>query len=205
GDLTLVECAIVVSTEKEVRQALARPMIAVDAGRPHHDLLTAWTHAPKAVGQRHVQRRVPRKIREDAEPERYEILAPDGRSTQLTLPVEWARSAKEAVTRAIQAWLGPEGVRHWAALLRQLSVEGGRSGAIRWLLERHFDALGYAPATRQDLALRRHVAQQVELCTKLELAIYAPDGRLRARQPLLAVGTKFDVRRDAGWVLERLG
>jgi hypothetical protein len=202
GDLTLVECAIVVGTEKEVRRDLERPMIAVDAGRAHHDLMTSWNHAPKAIGKRHVQRRVPRKIREEGEPERYEILAPDGRSTQLTLPVEWARSAKEAVTKAIQAWLGPEGVRHWAALLRQLSVEGGRSGSIRWMLERHFDALGYATQTRQDLDLRRHTAKQVELFTKLELAIYAPNGRLRARQPLVAVGTKFDVQRDAKWVLE---
>jgi DNA-binding XRE family transcriptional regulator len=201
-DMTLIECAIVVVTEKEVRRDLERPMIAVDAGRAHHDLMTSWTHAPKVIGKRHVQRRVPRKIREEGEPERYEILAPDGRSTQLTLPVEWARSAKEAVTKAIQAWLGPEGVRHWAALLRQLSVEGGRSGSIRWMLERHFDALGYAAETRQDLDLRRHTAKQVELFTKLELAIYAPNGRLRARQPLIAVGTKFDVQRDAKWVLE---
>ncbi len=201
-DRTWIECAIVVSTEKEVRRDLERPMIAVDAGRAHHDLMTSWTHTPKAIGQRHVQRRVPRKIREEGEPERYEILAPDGRSTQLTLPIEWARSAKEAVTRAIQAWLGPEGVRHWAALLRQFSVEGGRSGSMRWMLERHFDALGYAAETRQDLDLRRHIAKQVELFNKLELAIYAPNGRLRAREPLLAVGTKIDVQRDEKWVLE---
>src|SRR5439155_1324829 len=89
-----------------------------------------------------------------------------------------------------------------AALQRLWSVEGGRGGAARWTLEVHLDALGYGERARRSPALRRRVAREVELLTRLELAVYAPDGRLRAQQPLITVGTKYSALHGTAWMLE---
>jgi DNA-binding transcriptional regulator YiaG len=171
---------------------LRRPALAVDASVTHHDLVCGYRDLPKD--------RKPRKAR--VLDGRIEILAPGGSSVQLLFPLETGSGLHQATIETLRQWRGWEGVRHWAALQRLFSVEGGRSGSVRWKLETHLDALGYAERARRDPAVRRRIAAEVELLTKLELAVYAPDGRLRARQPLLAVGTKYDALQGSEWALE---
>lgn len=198
---------------RAIERDLARPIIAVDATPPHHDLMAGWRDLPKNLGKRR-EKRFRRKISaEDSSSgiDRLEILAPDGRAIQLTLPYgddapshgsNGTSNLQDAVIRTLQQWQGPEGIRHWAAMQRLLSVEGGRSGSVRWSLESHLSALGYAERNRRDPQVRRRVAAQVEMLTRLELAVYAPDGKLRARAPLIAVTTKYDALHGSEWSLE---
>lgn len=195
---------------RAIERDLARPIIAVDATQPHHDLMAGWRDLPKNLGKRKEKRYRRRLSGEEANGiDRLEILAPDGRAIQLTLPYgddagggSGTSNLQDAVIRTLQQWQGPEGIRHWAAMQRLLSVEGGRSGSVRWSLESHLSALGYAERNRRDPQVRKRVAAQVEMLTKLELAVYAPDGKLRARAPLIAVTTKFDALHGSEWSLE---
>ena len=141
---------------RAIERDLSRPVIAVDATQPHHDLMTGWRGLPKNLGRRkekRYRRRIPGE--ESNGIDRLEILAPDGRAIQLTLPYGDESSGRtsnlqDAVIRTLQQWQGPEGIRHWAAMQRLLSVEGGRSGSVRWSLESHLAALGYAERNRRD-------------------------------------------------------
>jgi hypothetical protein len=187
---------------KAVQTDLKRPAIGIDARRAHHTLLTHWNRLPKRVGRRTVPlQHVPAKRHEDGV-WRFEILAPERAGVKLALRADWVRSAGEAVTATIRRWKGAEGLRHWAALLRLLAVQGGRTGRVRWSLDTHLDALGYAAMTRRDPALRKRVAALVELFTQLELAVYAADGTLRSRLPILVVTAKHDRLRGTDWALE---
>jgi hypothetical protein len=177
---------------RAIQQDLRRPMIAVDAGRQHHNFVCGIRDLPKD--------RTPRKAK--VIDGRVEILAPDGRSVQLLLPLDGEGGLHRATIETLRQWRGWEGVRHWAALQRLVSVEGGRSGSVRWTLDAHLDALGYNDRVRRDPAVRQRIAREVELLTRLELAVYAPDGSLRARQPLLVVGTKYDRLQGTTWTLE---
>lgn len=177
---------------RAIQRDLKRPALAVDAGRPHHDLMCGMRDLPKD--------KKPRKAK--IIDGRAEILAPDGRAVQLALVLDSTGGLHQATIETLRQWRGWEGVRHWAALQRLFSVEGGRSGSVRWTLDAHLDALGYADRARRDPEVRRRVASEVELLTKLELAVYAPNGRLRARQPLMTVGTKYDALHGSSWALE---
>jgi hypothetical protein len=177
---------------REIQRDLRRPTLAVDASREHHDLLAGMRNLPKD--------KTPRRARLVGG--RAEILAPDGGSVQLTFSLDGEGGLHKATIETLRQWRGWEGVRHWAALQRLFSVEGGRSGSVRWTLDAHLDAVGYADRARRDPRVRKRVASEVELMTKLELAVYAPDGRLRARQPLIAVGTKYDALQGSEWALE---
>src|SRR6266545_474841 len=177
---------------RAIQRDLKRPAMAVDAGKPNHDLVCGMRDLPKDKKPRNA------KVLDG----RAEILAPDGRAVQLTLVLDSTGGLHQATIETLREWRGWEGVRHWAALQRLFSIEGGRSGAVRWTLETHLEALGYADRARRDPEVRRRVASEVELLTKLELAVYAPDGRLRARQPLIAVGTKYDALQGSEWALE---
>jgi hypothetical protein len=187
---------------RAVHYDLRRPAIGIDARGPHHGLVTRWARLPKAVGARKVPPRDQVSKRLEDGIKRFEILTPERPGVQLAVDAQWVVSAGEAVTASIRAWKGPEGLRHWAALLRLLAVEGGRTGRVRWSLDAHLDALGYAADTRRDPALRREIAALVELFTKLELAVYAADGTLRSRLPILVVTAKHDRLRGAEWALE---
>lgn len=186
-----------------IEEDLRRPMIAIDAETQHHELVSGWRDLPNNLGPKSkIKKRKIRSIPGTAtEPMRFEILAPNGSSVQLTFPLgdnNW----NDAIVRTLREWQGPEGLRHWAALQRLLSIEGGRTGKVRWTLDAHLDALGYRDRHRRDPNVRRRVASQVEVLTKLELAVYAPDGKLRARQQLLRITTKFDAMQGSEWALE---
>ncbi|MDP3278743.1 MAG: hypothetical protein Q8Q09_26365 [Deltaproteobacteria bacterium] len=195
---------------RAIERDLARPVIAVDATQPHHELMSGWRDLPKNLGRRN-EKRFRRKLDGDGPNaiDRLEILAPDGRAVQLTLPYApednqagSAGNLQDAVIRTLQQWQGAEGIRHWAVMQRLLSVEGGRTGSVRWSLEAHLNALGYAERNRRDPEVRKRVAAQVEMLTRLELAVYAPDGKLRARAPLITATTKYDALHGSEWSLE---
>ena len=46
------------------------------------------------------------------------------------------------------------------------------------------------------------MARQVEAFTKIDLAVYAADGTLRTRRPILLVGAKYDRLKGSTWELD---
>jgi hypothetical protein len=186
---------------QEIERDRRRPMTAIDASRAHHDMTLGLNQAPRNLGRRKVVRS-PVRIRELDQPDRYEILAPNGKSAQLLLPYDSNETIHDAIIRTLREWQDVEAVRQWYAMLCLFSVHGGRSGSARWTIDIHMDILGYAQRTRENPEARKRIAQHVQLLTKLEIAIYAPNGTLRARQPLIAVGTKYDRLNGSEWQLE---
>ena len=126
-----------------------------------------------------------------------EILHP---SKQLGLRLD-VHELPERIVHAIKAWRSWQGLRHWAAL-RCLFTEAGRTGRIRWVLESHLDALGYADRSRRTPELCATVAAEVEALTRMEVAVYHADGTLRLRGPVLAVTQRGEALRGTEWALQ---
>jgi len=175
---------------RAIEQDRARRFIALDAGDIHHALLGRWRDLPK------------NRKRPYATAQRdgwAEILHP-GKQLGLRLDVH---ELPERIVHAIKTWRSWQGLRHWAAL-QCLFTEAGRTGRIRWSLEHHLDALGYAYRSRRTPELRAMVAAEVEALTRMEIAVYHPDGTLRLRGPVLAVIQRGEARRGSEWALEGL-
>lgn len=187
----LVGLTLLYETEAEVSQDLRRPAVAIDAGRHHHELVTRWRDLPKDVRRPHEL-----SVRDG----RLELLVP-GQAIQLTLPLD-CDDLSETMVHAIREWRGPMGLRHWAAIQRLLSIEGGRQGWVRWTLEGHLQALGYSAQWCTQLETRARVAAEVELLSRAELAVLDKHGQIRERRPLLHVGTKFDRLEGSQWTLD---
>lgn len=226
---TLGVCAHVVSVAKRVEEDRRRQAMAIDAGRVHHAILTGMRDLPKdrqrhtggdlrvdppkvidgvpriqLLGVPHKRKKASTSVEKRP---RFEILAP-GLAVQLTFPFD-AGSPLEAMVATLnhwrgplQDWKGPAGLRHWAAILRLLSIEGAREGKVKWTMERHLEAIGASKECREDATYLRDVGRVVELLTKLELAVYAPDGTLRLREQILSSARKIDRRRGSTWSLE---
>jgi hypothetical protein len=219
-------CAHIVSIAKRVDEERRRPAIAIDAGRVHHDIVTGMRELPKdrvkhtgaplmveAERGKDGIRRVPlisvhRKRMRAQRAERFEVLAP-GLAMQVAFPFDEKNSVSLAMVETLKrwrgplnTWKGPAGLRHWAAVLRLLSIEGAREGRVRWTMERHLDAIGASEDTRHDPKALAEIGGIVELLTKLELAVYAPDGTLRLRQSILGAMNKIDRNLGSTWALE---
>jgi hypothetical protein len=180
-------CVLVASAELDLRESQRRPAIALDAGAVHHELLSGWRDLPKD-----------RRIRKTPVRDGWaEVLYP-GKQLGLRLSVQ---DLPERIVHAVREWKHWQGLRHWAAL-QLLFSDAGRTGRIRWTLESHLDALGYADRTRRDPNLRSTVASEVEALTRMELAIYHPDGTVRLRGPVLAVTQRGESMRGSEWTLE---
>lgn len=134
---------------------------------------------------------------------RIELLAPGGGCVQLTLDYGEG-SPSEALVTALRETRGWKGLRHWAAVQRLLSVEGGRQGSVRWTIDGHLHALGTSVKNRSKTQVRVNTVRQVEAFTKIELAVYAEDGTLRTRLPLLIVDAKYDRPKGSAWELDGL-
>lgn len=192
----ILDCARIVDIMKRVQVDRLRPAMAIDAGKEHHALMAAMRDFPKdPVAHRGKTQKVPQLG------DRIEVLAPGEGGLQLTLPLEGV-NLNEAMVNTLRMWRGWEGLKHWAAVHRLLSIEGSRAGRVRWTLERHLDAIGASTRARQDPTFRARVGHEVELLTKLELAIYAKDGSMRMRRALLTPTAKFDRIQGAEWALE---
>jgi hypothetical protein len=181
--------------EREVEAGLRRPAVAIDAGNSHHELLTGWKGIPRD-GRRH--RAAPGGA--DEMDGRVELLLP-GTATQLALPLPMEGLSASAVA-LLRELRGAKGLRHWCALQRLLSVEGGRQGWVRWTLDEHLEAMGYNATTREDPTKRAEAAAEVEELTKLELVVYDKANTARSRAPLLTVGGRFERIAGAKWALE---
>ena len=172
-----------------IEQDRKRAFMALDAGDVHHKLLGGMRDLPKD--------RKPRKVR--VQDGWAEILHP-GKPVGVRLNVQ---ELPERIIHAVREWKGWQGLRHWAAL-QLLFTEAGRTGHIRWTLEAHMEALGYKDRTRRDPAQRALVANEVEALTRMEIAVYNPDGTLRVRGPMLAVTQRGEALEGAEWKLEGL-
>ena len=192
--------ALIVSVEKALQEDRRRAHIAIDASHAHNGLLTGMRDLPKdAMRKRGAPSTMPVHDVGTSD-QRCEIITPNGGPIQLVLPFNGTLG--EALVETIRKWKGYDGLRHWAVLLRLFSIEGGRTGRVRWSLESHLGALDYSASVRRDPEVRRRVAAEVELFTKLELAIYWPNGKLRSRLPLVIPIEKTDAETDGTWSLE---
>ena len=188
--------ALLYLAEREVREGLRRPAVAIDAGKAHHGLLTGWRDNPRD-GRRHTA--APAELFETGG--WVELMLP-GRSVQLTLPMNELVGLSEGAIRAIRAIRGAMGLRNWCAMQRLLSVEGGRRGWVRWTLDEHMKAMGYGKSSRDDPTVRAKVAEEVELLTRMELVVYDKANVARHRAPLLLVGDRFERIAGSAWRLE---
>ncbi len=182
-------CVLMASAELDVREAQRRPAIALDAGSVHHELLSGWRDLPKDRRARKIP------VRDGW----AEILYP-GKQLGLRLSVQ---DLPERIVHAVREWKHWQGLRHWAAL-QLLFTDAGRTGRIRWTLDAHLDALGYGDRSRRDPKVRSTVASEVEALTRMELAVYHPDGTVRLRGPVLAVTQRGEAMRGSEWALEGL-
>jgi DNA-binding XRE family transcriptional regulator len=188
--------------EKDVRIGMDRKFIAVDAGKHHNDMVGGWRDI-KQDGRRHHCAPSDLPVKLEDQIERIELLAP-GTSTQLQLPISELETAHDSAINALRRLRGPEGLRHWAALLKLFSVEGGRRGTYRWLLDEHLEALGYDERQRRDPEVRAQAVRMVEFLVSLELAIYTPGGALRERRRLLLETGRFERLQGSEWKIEGL-
>jgi DNA-binding XRE family transcriptional regulator len=133
--------------------------------------------------------------------ERVELLTP-GSTVQLHLPMTEFQSMQDHAIEALRRLRGAKGLRHWAALLRLFSVQGGRSGTYRWLLSEHLEAMGYDERQRRDPKVRAEAAHEVETLAALELAIYTKGGQLRERRRLLLETGRFERQSGAEYKLD---
>ncbi len=180
-------CVLLASAELEVREAQRRQMIALDAGQVHHELLTGMRNLPKD-----------RQLRKQKVQDGWaEILYP-GKQLGLRLSVN---ELPERIVHAVREWKHWQGLRHWAAL-QLLFTDAGRTGRVRWRLEDHLAALGYADRSRRDPKVRATVAAEVEALTRMELAVYHPDGTVRLRGPVLALTQRGEKMQGSEWTLE---
>ncbi len=182
-------CVLVASAELDVQEAQKRPAIAIDAGSVHHELLSGWRDLPKD-----------RKLRKTPVQNGWAEIIYPGKQLGLRLNVQ---DLPERIVHAVREWKHWQGLRHWAAL-QLLFTDAGRTGRIRWTLEAHLDALGYGDRSRRDPKVRAMVAAEVDALTRMEIAIYHPDGTVRLRGPVLAVTQRGEAMRGSEWRLEGL-
>jgi hypothetical protein len=182
-------CVLIASADLDVREAQRRPAIALDAGSVHHELLSGWRDLPKD-----------RRLRKAPVRDGWAEIIYPGKQLGLRLSVQ---DLPERIIHAVREWKHWQGLRHWAAL-QLLFTDAGRTGRIRWTLEAHLDALGYGDRSRRDTKVRTTVAAEVEALTRMEIAIYHPDGTVRLRGPVLAVTQRGEAMRGSQWALEGL-
>ena len=180
--------AILHAAELAVERDRARPAIAIDAGKAHHALLSGMVELPKGKEAHRFTTTLEGRV---------ELLAP-GRRVQLGLDLSLA----ESLVHQITDWRSWMGLRNWLALLRLLSVEGGREGMVRWTLDAHLEALGFSAHHRTRTELRERIAEDVRFLTTLEIAAYGADGKVRERLPLFHVGSTTERREGSRWLTE---
>ena len=183
--------AVLYLTERAVIEDSRKPAIAIDSSKVHHGLVGGMRDWPKD-GKRHRGGGIPRAmVRAEEEIERVELLA-EGSTVQLHLPMPAFEGMQDHAVEALRRLRGAKGLRHWAALLRLFSVEGGRSGTYRWLLNEHLAAMGYDERQIRDPDVRDEAAREVEALAALELALYTQGGILRERRRLLLETGRFE-------------
>lgn len=193
--------ALLYLAESDVRTGSRKMAMAIDAGKAHHDLMGGMRDWPKDGARHRGATLKTRTVREGEEIERIELFSP-GSTVQLHLPMSELDGMQDRAIEALRRLRGAKGLRHWAALLRLFSVEGGRSGTYRWLLDEHLVAMGYDERQRRDPSVRAEAAAEVEALAALELAIYTKGGVLRERRRLLLETGRFERLERSEWKLD---
>jgi hypothetical protein len=193
--------ALLYLAESDVRAGSRKMAMAIDASKAHHDLMGGMRDWPKD-GERHRGAALAtRTVRDGDAIERIELLSP-GSTVQLHLPMAEIDGMQDRAIEALRRLRGAKGLRHWAALLSLFSIEGGRSGTYRWLLDEHLVAMGYDERQRRDPNVRAEAAAEVEALAALELAIYTKGGILRERRRLLLETGRFERLERSEWKLD---
>lgn len=184
----------------DVQEGQKRTSMAIDAGHKHTALLTGWRNNPHD-GRRHRAQRTSPLIVTENRISRVDILT-NGQPVQLQLDIAALDNVHDSTIIALRRLRGPEGLRNWAAMLKLFSVEGGRRGTYRWMMDEHMRALGYDERQRRDPDVQANVARIVEFFASLELAVYGDDGKLRERRKMLLETGRFERLVDSEWKLE---
>lgn len=111
-----------------------------------------------------------------------EVLFP---GPQLAMPIS-VDEIPERVIHTIAAWRGVEGLRRWTEL-QSCFADANRRHHFVWSLERHLDGLGYPSHSVRDLAICKAAVEAVTELTRIEIAIYHPNGQFRLRGPVIGV------------------
>ncbi len=173
--------AIVLLAHRQVLSDLKRQAIALDAGFPHHFLISGLRDGPKD-GMRHSAGQFTGlPIVEYGNKTRVQLIVPkeldvEQRSMQLELPLE---GIQEELINTLRALLGPMSLRHWAAMQHGLSVGGGRLGRYVWNLEQHMRVLGYSERACRDPRVQDESIRTVSAFTSLEIVIKQKPKELR--------------------------
>jgi hypothetical protein len=179
--------AVLFRAWREVDHDRRRPALAIDAGKVNHGLLMGWSQVASE-----------REIRCRSTGEGFvELLLPGQSQISLGVPEE----AHERLISEIRHLRSPNGLRTYATLLHLLSIRGQRQGFVRWTLEEHLDVQGAPKKERREARLRTE-AQEVELLTKIELAVRDSSGQVRERRPLFLVGSRFERLQGSRWKLD---
>lgn len=182
------------AADQDIDMGLSRKSMAIDAGKTHQDLIVGWTELPKRPGET-----ANRLFIKDGTQVR--LLAP-GRSVQLDLPMDGARSIHDATIHTLRQLQGWKGLRNWAALQRLLSIEGERMGWVRWTMDDHMIALGYGQRAKDDTAKRDDIAKQIEMLTQIELEVFDKHGNTIDQHPVLLVAKRTKKIKDSKYKLD---
>lgn len=187
--------------EKDVKDGLKRQVKHISATADHHALVDNWSAVP-GRGPHHRPAKPAPKARVDRQTGQFamELLLP-GRATQLRLPLR-DTTIQEGMIDAVREVLGAEGLRHYAAWMRLLAIEGGRRGYVRYTVDDHLTALGYDERRQRDPEVRAKAVRMMRTFCRLEVAIYDSNGLLRYRRPLVHVGGELDRKVGDEWQLE---
>lgn len=196
--------ALVAWAEKDIEDARRRPFIAVDAGRGMQTVLEAWGREPWQ--NEHLDGRTGlvnvARFTKDERRDGFRVLVRSGNGAiQLSLPLDGvgASDVFDAVRRA----LGPEGLRHLAAFLLQLTTKGARSGRLLWRVTEHMEAMRVGADARRDPKAREVLTRAATAVARLQLEVYRDGKCERMRQALLQpINEAESLGADGRWTLE---
>lgn len=195
--------ALAYLAERDVRTGLNRKMMAIDAGKGHHDVLTGMSTWPRD-GRRH--RGAPMtgmKVETDAAGiERVDLII-KGHPVQLSLPMIELEGHHDAAVDALRRARGAKGLRHWAAIQVQ-ATEAGRTGMFRWFLDRHLEVMGYDERQCRDPKVRAEAAREVEILAAIEISVVLAGGVRRERGRWLLEMRRTEEIEDGEWHLNGL-
>jgi len=188
------EIAIIYLANKDIDVGSHRRAMAIDASQTHHDLLEGWRNLPKMPGETAVRQSI-------EEGTKIRLLAP-GKSAQLDLPMAGIHGLHDATIHVLRKLQGWEGLRHWAAMQRLLSIEGERMGWVRWTMDGHMKALGYSKRSRESIEKQEATAKQIEMLTRIELEVFDKKGQRISQRPVLLVSERTKRVEGSKFVLE---
>ena len=195
--------ALAYLAERDVRMGLNRKMMAIDASKGHHDVLTGMSSWPRD-GKRH--RGAPMtgmKVETDAAGiERVDLII-KGHPVQLSLPMIELEGHHDAAVDALRRARGAKGLRHWAAIQVQ-ATEAGRTGMFRWFLDRHLEVMGYDERQCRDPRVRAEAAREVEILAAIEISVVLTGGVRRERGRWLLEMRRTEEIEDGEWHLNGL-